>query len=449
MAVVIEREEWEIPSSAYYLLFLSCFASLFSFPFFSTRSSPFSLHSFDHAQALSFLRFQRGLLLVYSLASVTGSLQMIYGEVEFMRFGLSRDQIALIFSVVPAVSLFVGSFAGIFSDIKGPRKACLLYCMLHLFAGMLKCVNWLPFVWIASAFVAIASSLFSFCFETWMVTEHEKQGHRKDLLTDTFWRMTFFESISLLGSQVLANLLTTDAEGGTPLPFALAAILAILGFLYIKRKWSRSQDALAIWSYQKSFSSHVLRDKKIWALGWAQASIHFSTSIFWLLWAPSILADGRDVQLSRLYPLFIGSRVLGSTVFPWFYDTSSPYYSQNSLTSAFAIAGLALSMIAYDYQEIGALLMLFCIFHACVGFILPSLATLRTMYMPNEVRGGMISMSMGPANAAILLVMLAGAYHKAIVNSAIMAVSAFALLTSCGCVHMLKRSKKHQSWHDL
>lgn len=71
MAVVIEREEWEIPSSAYYLLFASCFASLFFFPFFSSRSFPFSLHSFEHAQASSFLRFQKGFLFVYSLASGT------------------------------------------------------------------------------------------------------------------------------------------------------------------------------------------------------------------------------------------------------------------------------------------------------------------------------------------------------------------------------------------
>jgi hypothetical protein len=71
MAVVIEREEWEIPSSAYYLLFFSCFASLFVFPFFSSRSSSFSPRAFDHAQASSFLRFQKGFLLVYSLASGT------------------------------------------------------------------------------------------------------------------------------------------------------------------------------------------------------------------------------------------------------------------------------------------------------------------------------------------------------------------------------------------
>jgi hypothetical protein len=33
-----------------------------------------------------------------------------------------------------------------------------------------------------------------------------------------------------------------------------------------------------------------------------------------------------------------------------------------------------------NMQEIGVLVTLFCLFHACVGLILPSLAKLRTMY---------------------------------------------------------------------
>ena len=33
-----------------------------------------------------------------------------------------------------------------------------------------------------------------------------------------------------------------------------------------------------------------------------------------------------------------------------------------------------------DLQEIAVLVTLFCLFHACVGLILPSLAKLRTMY---------------------------------------------------------------------
>ena len=118
-----------------------------------------------------------------------------------------------------------------------------------------------------------------------------------------------------------------------------------------------------------------------------------------------------------------------------------------------------------DLQEIAVLVTLFCLFHACVGLILPSLAKLRTMYaklsvlshnfrrvsckfcyaffvvprfcglnptilpmkkkksyvdlffkfsavncvyryVPNELRGGMISLSLAPANAAILLFLI-------------------------------------------
>ena len=77
-------------------------------------------------------------------------------------------------------------------------------------------------------------------------------------------------------------------------------------------------------------------------------------------------------------------------------------------------------------------MILFCIFHACVGFILPSLARLRTMwvagpstiefklphttfclqnwhhcrYLPNELRGGMMSFSLSLANAAIFVFLL-------------------------------------------
>jgi hypothetical protein len=44
-------------------------------------------------------------------------MQLVWGEDEFVRFGLSREQIALVFSVGSAVSFFIGSFTGIFSDI--------------------------------------------------------------------------------------------------------------------------------------------------------------------------------------------------------------------------------------------------------------------------------------------------------------------------------------------
>nr|ACL53678.1 unknown [Zea mays] len=132
--------------------------------------------------------------------------------------------------------------------------------------------------------------------------------------------------------------------------------------------------------------------------------------------------------------------MLGSAGFPWFYGAIAPFRNEDSLTIAYVGAGLALSIVAYDYQEIAPLVIVFCIFHACVGFILPSLARLRTMYLPNELRGGMMSFSMSLANAATFVFLIQGsAHHRHVANSTILSLASYGLLGAGGCVHMLRR----------
>ncbi|KAL7263603.1 hypothetical protein ACSBR1_001715 [Camellia fascicularis] len=71
--------------------------------------------------------------------------------------------------------------------------------------------------------------------------------------------------------------------------------------------------------------------------------------------------------------------MLGSTVFPWFFSGPLSLRTEDCLVYVFIVTGFVLSIVAYDYQEIGVLVALFCLFHACVGLLLPSLARLRTM----------------------------------------------------------------------
>ncbi|XP_010940954.1 uncharacterized protein [Elaeis guineensis] len=453
MGVVIEREVWEPKPISYVFLFALCFASISLLPFRSrsggaARGTAAS-SLFDLGPTAPFLRFQRNFLLLYSLASVMEGLESVFGEYEYAHYGILRGQMAMCLAAGAAAALFVGPLLGIVSDVIGPRKACLLFCILHLLLGVLKIISRHPSVWVASICLSLASSVFSFCFETWMVTEHEKQGHRQDFLSDTFWLMTFFESASLVGSQGLANLLFKDFGKGFFPPSAPAALVAIISILYIQKEWNGCQQQSIIGTYRKSFSAHILNDRRIWLLSWAQSSIHFSTSIFWILWAPTIVADGREVHLSRLYPCFIGSRMLGSTAFPWFFGGVSSLRNEEYVITAYVVAGLSLLVVSYDYQEIGVLVMLFCVYHACVGFILPSLARFRTMYVPNELRGGMISFSLAPASAAVLLVLIQGGYHQNLANAMIMALAALGLLAAAGCIHLLTSWSKQPrpNWH--
>lgn len=446
MGVVVEREEWALSPFAYPLLSAAALAAVLLLPYLSPRtaahatgpSSPFDVG------AAPFLRFRRAFLVLFSLASVVEGIHSVFGEDEFVRCGLGREQTTARLASTTAAALFPGAISGVISDKIGPRRACILYWVLQLAVGVVKSFSALRCSWINNFILAFASSVFSFCFETWLVLEHEKQDQKQDLLFDTFWLMTFFESVSLVGSQEITNVLVSDDDSRFLLPYAFATTLSVVGILYIRNASSTCQHASAIGSYQKSFLAHVLRDKRVLILVLAQASIHFAVSAFWFLWAPTIVADGRYAQLSVIYPCFLASRMLGSAGFPWFYGAIAPFRNEDSLTIAYVGAGLALSIAAYDYQEIAPLVIVFCVFHACVGFILPSLARLRTMYLPNELRGGMMSFSMSLANAATFVFLIQGsAHHRRVANSTILSLASYGLLGAGGCVHMLRRWRKH------
>ncbi|XP_019421176.1 PREDICTED: uncharacterized protein LOC109331250 [Lupinus angustifolius] len=141
--------------------------------------------------------------------------------------------------------------------------------------------------------------------------------------------------------------------------------------------------------------------------------------------------------------------MLGSTAFPCLTSGPSSFRTEDCLVYAYIILALLLSIVAYDYQEIGVLVTLFCLFHACVGFIIPSLARLRTMYVPNELRGGMMGLSLAPANAAVLLSVVQGGYYRNVSNATLMAFAVLGLLLAAGCMHSLKKWGKqpYHNWH--
>lgn len=57
---------------------------------------------------------------------------------------------------------------------RGQKKVCLIFFILHLFVGVWKSITAHPSVWVANICLSLASSIFSFNFETWVAIEHEK-----------------------------------------------------------------------------------------------------------------------------------------------------------------------------------------------------------------------------------------------------------------------------------
>ncbi|KAL1567852.1 hypothetical protein AAHA92_03282 [Salvia divinorum] len=401
MGVVLESDIWEPNRSICILFFICCVVSIFCLPAKS------SANVLDHASSASLLRFQRKFLFLFAISSVLEGLWAVFGEYELAYYGFSKDQVLNVISVGFAVSLFIGSFIGVLSDLLGHKKLCLLFFLQHLLS--------------------------------WMVVEQDKLGQRQEVLNDMFWMMTFLESASFIGSQALANYLIDDnVVRNIKSLWIGAAVLAVLAVGLVTRGWQEAPQTAPLKDYRVSFHRHVISDKRIWLLSWAQSCVHFSVAAFWLLWAPSIVADGREVSLGLIYPCLLGSKMLGSTGFPWFFHVPLVLRTEEYLMYAFTIMGFALSIVAYDYQEIELLVALFCLFQTCLGMVLPFLARLRTTYLPNDIRGGMMSLSLMPANAAILFLLVLRGHHY-IANSTITSVAAFGLFSAAGCMYSLKK----------
>ncbi|XP_027361386.1 uncharacterized protein LOC113869318 [Abrus precatorius] len=448
MGVVIESSVWEPNPSIYIFLFICCCFSIFIFPHASNLNRTCTI--FDHGISSSFLRFQRNFLFIYSFASVMEGMWSAFGEYELASYGIGRENMVTSLCYGYTTALFAAPFVGVLSDLIGHKKVSLIFCILHLFVGVWKKIAEQPNMFMTSICLSVANTIYSVSFETWMITQHEKQGHRLDSLNDTYWLMTFFESACFIASQIFANWLigNNNMEKSTA-PSSAIIFFATICFTFISRGWTETPGAASLKEYSLSFYAYIFGDKRVWLLAWAQTCLHFSIGIFWILWAPTVVADGREVQLGLIYPCFLGSRMLGSTAFPCLTSGPSSFRTEDCLVFAYTILALLLSIVAYDYQEIGVLVTLFCLFHACVGFILPSLARLRTMYVPNELRGGMVGLSLAPANAIILLSLVQGGYYRNVDNAALMAFGVIGLLLGAGCMHALKQWGKqpYNNWH--
>jgi hypothetical protein len=259
MGVVIETFIWEPSSSFFIFFFVSTFLSISLFPYLAKNRT---FGSFDHSISSSFARFQRWFLAIYTLSSVMEGLLSVYGELELTTYGLSKESMVFYLCVGYSTALVLGPVLGVVSDLIGQKKICLLYCVLHLIVGVWKRITMSPSAWFANVFLSLAGLVYSFGFETWLVVEHEKQSQRNDSLNETFWLMTFLESASLIGGQVLANwLVGENVQDGIALSATASLLLSVVTIICIVQTAKEPLKTLPFRDYSTAFYAYVLGGK--------------------------------------------------------------------------------------------------------------------------------------------------------------------------------------------
>lgn len=84
------------------------------------------------------------------------------------------------------------------------------------------------------------------------------------MLSDTFWLMTIFESVSLIGNQMLMNsMIGDDVKRNMFSSSTVAVFLALICLTFIIKGWTEVSQRIELEDYRTSFSAYILSGKQI------------------------------------------------------------------------------------------------------------------------------------------------------------------------------------------
>ncbi|XP_002983842.2 molybdate-anion transporter [Selaginella moellendorffii] len=388
----------------------------------------------------TFVAFQRRFFQVFLLALVAHGFQNVYVEALYKSYGLQRKEIARLLLFGHAAAIFVGTIVAVSADSLGRKQVCLAYAVFTVIESVLKQSGHLYALCLARIFNGLASSVLPCVFETWMISEHERHGFRQEWMVETFLMMTFGGAIALLGTTAVANFFVTNLGWKLGAPSVLSAGAAVILFLFVSRSWDENWGEES----QGKISKPLLlpfRDKKVVTLGLVQGVFDVSVAVFWLLWVPTIVADGREIYVGSIYVCLMASVMVGTSIAAFL--SSFPLLTpERSLALVLAIASICLLVPAYDYQEIPVLVAMFCVFHICVGIATPLLACFRASYISSSRRAGVYAIYRVPTDLALILFLTQGSIRQAWDNSTILYTCGLANLAAAGGVLALTNSWK-------
>ncbi|KAK1948412.1 Molybdate-anion transporter [Phytophthora citrophthora] len=453
-----------------------------------TRKSCQQLHQEESkADDAAFARFQHRYLVVYGLVMFADWLQ---GTHMYSLYQSYNMDVGALFLTGFLSSVVFGNFVGLLVDKYGRRRACLVYCALEVgmaridvcfeiyqrtnqisFVCFVVCqivINVLEDVPIMTVLLVgrilggISTSLLFSAFESWMVTEHRKQGFNEDLLGKTFALGSEINGviavIAGLGAQVAA-----DAFGDIG-PFRAAvvvtAIVAAFVFTWSENYGSpisndRNEGQKTDTSDDYDVKNDGILGMDAYTLGLCYSLFEGAMYVFGklrifsslvssrrlillvvFLWYPTLEAvvPNGDLPSGLVFSSFMLCIAIGGKLFDLVDNSQLREEILLLLAAATSAITLLIPTVTTDHQ---CILCGFLVFEICVGLISPCCATLRSRYFPTDKLSTTLSLFRLPTN--VLVVLGTGGASYLTSNQLYYGCSAV-LVVSTGCAEKLVRT---------
>mmetsp|Transcript_3275 Transcript_3275/g.8790 ORF Transcript_3275/g.8790 Transcript_3275/m.8790 type:complete len:639 (-) Transcript_3275:123-2039(-) len=456
----------------------------------SNLDSEYDYETSDNA--FSFLTFRLSYLFVTLVVMLADGLQGTHLYVLYEGYGFS---VASLYCLGFITGALTAPITGPLIDRFGRKKSALLYCALEVGINMLEQFPFLSGLIVSRVVGGITTNLLSTVFETWLDTEYRNRGFAKEDYETLMRDSVVVSNLAAIASGYLAHILA-ESFGNTG-PFEGAVTCTAVAFAVIFFLWNENygklgqeeQDGDKITNKSsltqlKETLTFIRSDSRVLRVCVTQGLTLGSLHIFIFLWSPLLKEFatgcngsmwGLDSQGEPAYGLIFGAYmaagVLGGLCSPLVrkfvtfilspltkgsvpetvtVDDEEPVRAMDiefqGALCYFLCAILLLApslMPATGEYTFSIALFSFIAYEFSVGIYSPCEGVMRSIYIPPESRGSIMTVPSIIVNVAVALAVVS---TEAISRQTALFVISLMMMT-CGVLQLSLVSKKE--WTSL
>lgn len=295
---------------------------------------------------------------------------------------------------------------GPYIDRYGRKKACILYCVLEILIQILEHSPNFQVLLCGRVIGGLTTALLFTALESWMITEHRRQGHPEELLADTF-------SLAATGNGLMAVLAGVVAQWmmdqyGDIGPFRAALALTAVALLAILLSWDENRGDTNSKpcenTVKQSALSIVLSNRPVLLVGLVQAFFEGAMYTFVFNWVPTLMnLFPPEHSFGKAQGLIFAQLMLCMAIGGSLFTQLGGQSSVGKLTIA-VLAVAALSMLVPVVStDLMSVVLAFYLMEASVGLFGPCCGTLRSKVVPEEINATVMNLFRVPLNILVVI----------------------------------------------
>lgn len=304
---------------------------------------------------------------------------------------------------------------GSLADKFGRRRFAILYCLIYFGHCATKHWNFFGMLMVGRILGGISTSLLFSVFDSWLVSESQREGFNGEQLGNTFSLAYFGSSVAAIAAgqfgEIAANLFPLTSIGGGMYyggyitPFDLSNVVLVLCMMYIASRWVENfgkTDGKSGGNFSNALTA-IMEDKKILLCGLVCSSFESSMFIFVFNWTPCLMEPDQPVPpFGHIFTCFMIFCLLGTRVYAYLSHTLAP----EEIGLVVMGVSAACHLTIFLFENVMIRFAAFLVFEACVGLYFPMMGTLKGAIVPEDMRATIYNIYRLPLNIIVLLPLL-------------------------------------------